>query len=51
MDVKDFIIKVKMMRETQKEYYAYRTKELFFKSKQLEKSVDDDLIIIAKMFQ
>lgn len=51
MNVKDFILKVKMMREAQKEYFAYRTPDLFYKSKQLEKQVDDDLVTIAKMFQ
>ena len=51
MNVKDFIIKVKDMRQAQKDYFAYRTKELLIKSKQLEKSVDDDLVTIAKMFQ
>lgn len=51
MNVKDFIIKVKMMREAQKNYFAYRTRELLVKSKQLEREVDDDLVTIAKMFQ
>lgn len=51
MDVRDFIIKVKMMRQAQRDYFAYRTKELLVRSKQLEKEVDDDLITIAKMFQ
>jgi hypothetical protein len=51
MNVKDFILKVKMMRQAQKDYFAYRTNDLLVKSKQLEKSVDDDLITIAKMFQ
>lgn len=50
MEVKDFIIKVKLMRQAQKDYFAYRTQELLIKSKQLEKQVDDDLVTIAKMF-
>ena len=51
MNVKDFIIKVKMMREAQKNYFAYRTRELLERSKQLEREVDNDLVTIAKMFQ
>ena len=51
MNLKDFIIRVKVMRQAQKDYFAYRTEELLIKSKQLEKQVDDDLVTIAKMFQ
>lgn len=50
MEVKDFIIKVKMMRQAQKDYFAYRTKELLARSKELEREVDNDLVTIAKMF-
>ena len=50
MEVKDFIIKVKLMRQAQKDYFAYRTKELLARSKELEREVDNDLVTIAKMF-
>lgn len=51
MEVKDFIIKVKLMRQAQKDYFAYRTRDLLVKSKQLEKEVDNDLVTIAEMFK
>lgn len=51
MNIKDFIIRVKMMREAQKNYFAYRTKEYLQQSMQLEREVDNDLVTIAKMFQ
>ena len=51
MNVKDFIIKVKVMREAQKNYLAYRTPDLLIKSKQLESEVDKDLLKIAEMFK
>ena len=36
-------VKVSQMREAQKEYFKYRTKEALQRSKQLEKEVDDIL--------
>lgn len=51
MDVKGFIIKVKMMRQAQKSYFVNRTNEDLQKAKILERDVDNDLITIAKMFQ
>ena len=36
-------VKVSQMREAQKEYFKYRTKEALQRSKQLEKDVDDIL--------
>lgn len=51
MDVKGFIINVKMMRQAQKEYFATRSKEALIEAKNLERKVDDDLLMIAKMFQ
>lgn len=51
MDVKDFIIKVKMMREAQKNYFAYRDPHLLAKAKEFEREVDEDLVTIAKMFK
>jgi len=51
MNVKDFVLKVKMMREAQKNYFATRSREWLTESKRLEKEVDNDLLEIAKMFQ
>ena len=39
----EFADKVSAMREAQKEYFKYRTKEALQRSKQLEKEVDDIL--------
>ena len=49
MNVKDFVLKVKMMREAQKNYFATRSREWLTESKRLEKEVDNDLLEIAKM--
>ena len=51
MDLKNFVIKVKMMRQAQRDYFATRSREKLQESKQLEKDVDNDLLEIAKMFQ
>ena len=51
MNVKDFVLSVKMMREAQKNYFATRSREWLTESKRLEKEVDNDLLEIAKMFQ
>ena len=51
MNVNDFVLKVKMMREAQKNYFATRSREWLTESKRLEKEVDNDLLEIAKMFQ
>lgn len=51
MNMKDFVLKVKMMREAQKKYFATRSREWLTESKRLEKEVDNDLLEIAKMFQ
>ena len=51
MNVKDFVLKVKMMREAQKNYFATRSREWLTESKRLEKEVDKGLLEIAKMFQ
>jgi hypothetical protein len=51
MNVKDFVLRVKMMREAQKNYFATRSREWLTESKRLEKEVDNVLLEIAKMFQ
>ena len=51
MNVKDFVLSVKMMREAQKNYFATRSREWLTESKRLEKEVDNYLFEIAKMFQ
>ena len=51
MDIKGFIINVKMMRQAQRDYFATRSREALMQAKDLERKVDDDLITIAKMFQ
>ena len=51
MDVKGFIINVKMMREAQRNYFATRSREWLTESKRLEKEVDNGLLEIAKMLQ
>jgi hypothetical protein len=43
MTTGEFADKVSAMREAQKEYFKYRTKEALQRSKQLEKEVDDIL--------
>lgn len=43
MTTGEFADKVSAMRETQKEYFKYRTKEALQRSKELEKEVDDIL--------
>ena len=43
MTTGEFADKVSQMREAQKEYFKYRTKEALQRSKQLEKEVDDIL--------
>lgn len=43
MTTGEFADKVSAMREAQKEYFKYRTKETLQRSKQLEKEVDDIL--------
>ena len=40
-----------LMRQAQKDYFAYRTRDLLVRSKELEREVDNDLVTIAKMFQ
>ena len=49
MNVNGFVLKVKMMREAQKNYFATRSREWLTESKRLEKEVDNDLLEIAKM--
>ena len=51
MNVKDFVLRVKMMREAQVNYFRNRTQENLIKAKQLERDVDNDLLEIAKMFR
>ena len=51
MNVKDFVLRVKMMREAQKNYFATRSREWLTESKRLEKEVDNGLLEIANMFQ
>ena len=51
MNVKDFILRVKKMREAQVNYFRNRTQENLIKAKQLERDVDNDLLEIAKMFR
>lgn len=43
MTTGEFADKVSAMREAQKEYFKYRTKEALQRSKELEKEVDDIL--------
>ena len=43
MTTGEFADKVSAMREAQKEYFKYRSKETLQRSKQLEKEVDDIL--------
>ena len=43
MTTGEFADKVSAMREAQKEYFKYRTKEALQRSRQLEKEVDDIL--------
>lgn len=43
MTTGEFADKVSQMREAQKEYFKYRTKEALQRSKQLEKEIDDIL--------
>ena len=42
MEVKNFIIKVKLMRQAQKDYFAYRTRDLLVRSKELEREIDNE---------
>ena len=51
MDIKGFVINVKMMRQAQRDYFATRSREAFMRAKDLERKVDDDILTIAKMFQ
>lgn len=51
MDVRDFFIKVKFMREAQREYFATRSKESLVRAKQYEKAVDEDLVTIGELFK
>ncbi len=50
MTKKEFLKKVKEMRQAQKNYFATRRKSYLFQSKDLEKQVDE-MISFLEMFE
>lgn len=49
MNAKEFYNKVKEMREAQRNYFKYRTKQLLEQSKSLERAIDDEIKRVEKI--
>ena len=51
MNAKEFFLKVKEMREAQRQYFKFRTSSDLARSKKLEKEIDDEIKRVEELMK